>query len=286
MLVLNATYEPINVCTVRRAVVLLLKEKAEVIEHSQWELHSATRTLARPVVISGATTLFVAYVVFTGMLFLVPQWLQDVQGQSVVTVGLLLVPFAGVFGLASMWAAPLVARIGARATVTGGLVLCAAGIAALAALQDTTIVLSIAAMALVGLGLAGLIAPASTVVMNDLPAAKAGDGSSINMVSRFVGGAVGVAVAGSVLASVYRDRVGHAVTGLSSAKAADAKSSLQGGLEVAAGLPRAVGGPLATAVRAGFDAGARTGYLAIAVLAGVAAGWVWRALRPSAERRR
>ncbi len=48
MLVLNATFEPINVCTVRRAVVLLLKEKAEVIEHSEWQLHSATPTLARP----------------------------------------------------------------------------------------------------------------------------------------------------------------------------------------------------------------------------------------------
>jgi hypothetical protein len=36
VLVLNATYEPINVCTVRRAVVLLLKEKAEVIEHGDW----------------------------------------------------------------------------------------------------------------------------------------------------------------------------------------------------------------------------------------------------------
>jgi 5-methylcytosine-specific restriction endonuclease McrA len=51
VLVLNATYEPINVCTVRRAVVLLLKDKAEVIEHADWELHSATRSLARPVVI-------------------------------------------------------------------------------------------------------------------------------------------------------------------------------------------------------------------------------------------
>ncbi len=51
MLVLNATYEPINVCTVRRAVVLLLKAKAEVIEHGDWELHSATSTLSRPVVI-------------------------------------------------------------------------------------------------------------------------------------------------------------------------------------------------------------------------------------------
>ena len=51
MLVLNATYEPINVCTVRRAVVLLLKEKAEVIERAEWQLRSATATVARPVVI-------------------------------------------------------------------------------------------------------------------------------------------------------------------------------------------------------------------------------------------
>src|SRR4051794_24270002 len=51
VLVLNATYEPINVCTVRRAVVLLLKEKAEVIEHGELHLHSATHTMTRPVVI-------------------------------------------------------------------------------------------------------------------------------------------------------------------------------------------------------------------------------------------
>jgi 5-methylcytosine-specific restriction endonuclease McrA len=51
VLVLNATYEPINVCTVRRAVVLLLKDKAEVIEHGDWQLHSETTTIARPVVI-------------------------------------------------------------------------------------------------------------------------------------------------------------------------------------------------------------------------------------------
>jgi 5-methylcytosine-specific restriction endonuclease McrA len=51
VLVLNATYEPINVCTVRRAVVLLLKEKAELLERGIWELHSESSTLARPVVI-------------------------------------------------------------------------------------------------------------------------------------------------------------------------------------------------------------------------------------------
>ena len=51
MLVLNATYEPINVCTVRRAVVLLLKSKADVIEHADRELHSERMTMTRPAVI-------------------------------------------------------------------------------------------------------------------------------------------------------------------------------------------------------------------------------------------
>ena len=51
MLVLNATFEPINVCTVRRAAVLLLKDKAEIVEHASWELRSESLTLPRPVVI-------------------------------------------------------------------------------------------------------------------------------------------------------------------------------------------------------------------------------------------
>ena len=51
MLVLNATFEPINVCTVRRATVLLLKEKAEVVERGAWELRSESLTMPRPMVI-------------------------------------------------------------------------------------------------------------------------------------------------------------------------------------------------------------------------------------------
>jgi 5-methylcytosine-specific restriction endonuclease McrA len=51
VLVLNATFEPINVCTVKRAVVLLLKDKAEVIEHSEWQLRSANSSIQRPIVI-------------------------------------------------------------------------------------------------------------------------------------------------------------------------------------------------------------------------------------------
>ena len=51
VLVLNATYEPINVCTVRRATVLLLKQKAELIERGKWTLRSEHTTVPRPMVI-------------------------------------------------------------------------------------------------------------------------------------------------------------------------------------------------------------------------------------------
>src|SRR5438874_3310979 len=51
VLVLNATFEPINVCSVRRAVVLLLKEKAELLERAGWDLHAESTTVPRPVVI-------------------------------------------------------------------------------------------------------------------------------------------------------------------------------------------------------------------------------------------
>jgi len=51
VLVLNASYEPINVCTVRRAAVLVLKERAEILERSEWSLHAESFTLPRPIVI-------------------------------------------------------------------------------------------------------------------------------------------------------------------------------------------------------------------------------------------
>ena len=51
VLVLNASYEPINVCTVRRATVLILKNRAEILEEGDWALRAESFTLARPVVI-------------------------------------------------------------------------------------------------------------------------------------------------------------------------------------------------------------------------------------------
>ena len=47
VLVLNASYEPINVCTVRRAAVLVLKNRAEILEQGEWALHAESLTTER-----------------------------------------------------------------------------------------------------------------------------------------------------------------------------------------------------------------------------------------------
>jgi EmrB/QacA subfamily drug resistance transporter len=201
------------------------------------------RILRRPAVAGGATTLFVAYVLFTGMLFLLPQWLQDVRRESIITVGLVLVPFAAVFGIASLRSAAITARLGTRTTITAGLVVAGIGMALLGAFAHGGTVPTVIASAVVGIGLSGLIAPPSTAIMNALPPERAGDGSSLSMVSRFVGAAIGVAVIGSVYASVLASRRDETTY-------ADA-----------------------------FDDAVRAGYLVGAALALVGALWCWHALR-------
>ncbi len=79
------------------------------------------RILGRPVVLTGSITLFMAYLLFNAFLFLNPQYLQDVEGESIIAVGLLLVPFAVVFGVCSHQAANVLGRFGARVTITLGL---------------------------------------------------------------------------------------------------------------------------------------------------------------------
>jgi DHA2 family multidrug resistance protein-like MFS transporter len=202
------------------------------------------RILIHRVVSAGSVTLFTAYVLFTGMLFLLPQWLQEVRHESIVTVGLLLVPFAVVFGLLSIRSTAIVARLGEREAISGGLLVCALGMALLGVFVHDDTVFSIVATVVLAAGLSELIAPPSTVVMNALPDEEAGDGSSLNMVSRFVGAAIGVAVIGSVFASIQSHRLDEG----DSASVA-------------------------------FDAGARAGYWIAALFAFLAAVWAWRALR-------
>ena len=112
-------------------------------------------------------------------------------------------PFAAVFGVLSMWAGRVVERVGARLAISAGLAACALGMVLLAVFAGDAVALTVLATVVAGAGMSLLIAPASTVLMNDLPPEQAGDGSSFSMVSRFVGAAVGVAIVGSVFAAAY-----------------------------------------------------------------------------------
>ncbi len=180
-------------------------------------------------------------------------------------------------------------HFGDRTTVAAGLAVCSLGMGLLVFAADGDLVLTILAGAVVGVGLAGLIAPASTVVMNDLPENKAGDGSSLNMVSRFVGAAVGVAVVVSIFASTYSSHMASSLRGgaggsgpagsLSPSQVATAEASISGALTLSRQLGSAAGTQLADAARAAFDSAATRGYLAVAALGLIGAVWAWRALR-------
>jgi len=245
------------------------------------------RILTRPIVAAASLALFVTYIVFTGMLFLLPQYLQDVRAESIIAVGLLLLPFAVVFGLASMRSGPVLRRLGPRTTVSSGLVISALGAGLLALALDDALWLTIVATLIVAIGMSLLIAPASTVMMNDLPPEQAGDGSSLSMVSRFAGAAFGVAVVGSVFASIYSSQLAGDigdVPGLGPTQADTAEASIQGALDTAARLSGPARNQLTDLARDAFTAGARAGYLVIAAIAALGAVWAWRALRGAASR--
>ena len=126
--------------------------------------------------------------------------------------------------------------------------------------------------------------------MGSLPLAKAGVGSAVNDTTRQVGGALGVAIIGSVLASTYGSKVGDAVAGqpLPSGVANDAKNSLGFALQTASQIGGPAGNALASTARTAFVDGMHQGYLvgaAVLIVAAIGA-LIWlpaRAPRPVEE---
>ncbi len=131
----------------------------------------------------------------------------------------------------------------------------------------------IASMTLMAAGLALTSSPATDAIMGALPPAKAGAGSAVNDTTRELGGALGVAVVGSVMASVYRTQVLRSMTSLGApaAAAAAAKQSVVAGLTVAAHLPPALRGVAAQAARQAFVDGLSAGSVVAAAAAATAA---------------
>lgn len=150
-----------------------------------------------------------------GVVFTFPFYLQVVRGYDTLQAGFCFLPFAAGQLISAPRSAALVARFGVRAVMTAGLVVTAAVLLALAELRlDTNLVLLLTMFFFFGLGLGAVIAPASTVMQNTLPLARAGAGSAVQNTVRQVFGALGVAIVGTVLAHRYSDHLAPALASL------------------------------------------------------------------------
>ena len=118
--------------------------------------------------------------------------------------------------------------------VAGGLVLVAAGLTIVTQFQvDSSYGIVAAHLLVLGFGMGMAMAPATESVMGSLPLEKASVGSAVNDTTRTTGGALGVAILGSLLASQYRGDMDEAVSGLPHGAAESASDTLSGGLAVA-----------------------------------------------------
>jgi EmrB/QacA subfamily drug resistance transporter len=150
---------------------------------------------------SGAIAM--AFFVLFGSVFLLTQHLQFVLAYTPLQTGVRVLPVA-VLIVAAPLAARLTERIGTKLVVAAGLLVVAGALWLLSAVEIGDGYGLVAAMlALLGIGMGLTVAPATESIMGSVPMAKAGVGSAMNDTTRQIGGALGVAVLGSILASGY-----------------------------------------------------------------------------------
>ncbi|MGW7488608.1 DHA2 family efflux MFS transporter permease subunit [Streptomyces sp. NPDC054786] len=146
--------------------------------------------------------------VLSGLMFLLPQYLQAVRGHDAFGTGLRMLPMMAGLLIAAKGSGALAGRTGPRPVITGGLLVLAAA-AFLGATTDvhdgyghTALWLSLA-----GIGFGFAMVPAMDAALGALPPERAGSGSGLLMTMRQFGGALGVALLGSLLAGAYGDRL-------------------------------------------------------------------------------
>lgn len=164
---------------------------------------------------AGSITLAALFFAMAGAIFLQAQYLQFVLGYTPLAAGFALVPAAFGMMLGTGAGTHLSSVFGGRSAVVVGTVLGAAGMAVQAALIDGTSYLPTGVgLFLFGVG-AGIAMPNATeLIMSTLPPARAGVGSAVNDTVREVGGALGVAVIGSLAASGYATNLQSNLDGL------------------------------------------------------------------------
>jgi EmrB/QacA subfamily drug resistance transporter len=162
------------------------------------------RLFRNPRFTAASSTITVLFFALFGFLFLSTQYLQFVLGYSPTAAGVRVLPYAAAMIVFAPLSSGLVARFGTKGVATTGMVLFSTGLAIAATLTTSTGYgrLGIALLFMgAGMGLAG--APATESIMGSLPAARANIGSAVNDTTRELGGALGVAIVGSIMASLY-----------------------------------------------------------------------------------
>ena len=252
---------------------------AVLVMFAVWERRTATPMLVlepfrdRRFSVSVAAVAFAVFVLM-GAMFLLTQYLQFSLGYSPLAAGLRILPVAGVMAVAAPSATALDRLIGTKAVVALALASLAGG---LWSLSGTTVAdgygQALPGFLLLGVGAGMAIAPATAAVAATLPRERAGVGSATNSSALQMGGALGVAVLGSVQAGRYQGRMDALLAGREvppqAAKAIT--DSLGGALEVARQAGGSLGDQLSSAARSAFVDGMT---LALAVGAGVIAGAV------------
>ncbi|MBA2326216.1 MAG: MFS transporter, partial [Actinobacteria bacterium] len=205
---------------------------------------------------------FIFFAMF-GSIFLFTQYFQFVLGYSALGTGIRLMPWAVTMMIVAPNSPRLVERVGTKVVVSSGLALMGVGLITMAGVSASTSYADIVwRMVIMAAGMGLTMAPATESIMGSLPRAKAGVGSAVNDTTRQVGGALGVAVIGSVASSLYASHVADAVPAAAPPGAADQiKEQIGAALAIAErfDVPE-----LATAARTAFVDGMHAGVLVAA----------------------
>jgi len=185
-----------------------------------WELRSAHPMLdirffenPRFSAASGAITL--VFLALFGTLFLLTQYLQSVLDYSTVKAGAVLLPQAAMIMIFAPLSSGFVTKLGNKVIVAVGLSLVTVSLLLFSTFQPSVSALHVMGVTmLMGVGMANVMAPCTDSIMGSLPRAKAGVGSAVNDTTRQMGGAIGVAVFGSLMASHFTSSVGDALRGV------------------------------------------------------------------------
>jgi EmrB/QacA subfamily drug resistance transporter len=199
-----------------------------------------------------------------GSLFLLTQFLQSILGYTPLEAGIRLLPMAGVMIVLSPLSAKVVERIGSKIVVASGLSIAAIGLIIASRLTPGASYPEVlASLVVLAAGMALVMPPATESIMGSLPLAKAGVGSAVNDTTRQVGGALGVAVLGSVMSSTYGPRVSDAISGLplSSEQATAIHDQIGAAIQAAGEIGGAPGRALADVASRGFADGMSTAFI-------------------------